>query len=77
MVAWRGELHHRWGVGIAGGEGEGQLVAESFIDCAFRSSNGGHPMEQVVSIREGRYARVTRRLNERVINVNTLSVRES
>ena len=65
MITWRGELHHGWGVGITGGEGEGQLVAESFIDCAVCSSNGGHPVEQVVSIGEGRYAGVTRGLHER------------
>ena len=64
VVARCGELHYRWGVGVAGGEGERQLVAEPCIHSAFSTSDGGHPVEQVITIGEGRHARVTRRLNE-------------
>ena len=65
VVAGSGESDGGGRVGIAGGEGEGELVVQPSICSAFCPSYGGHPVEQVVAVREGGDARVARHLRER------------
>jgi len=60
VEAGRCEPHQRRRERVLGGELEAQLELESLVDGAGGARDGGHPVEEVVTVGEGRDALVAR-----------------
>ena len=52
MIAGCDKFDGGCSVGVAGGEGEGELVPESIVHRPLTSDHGGNPVEEIVSIWE-------------------------